>query len=168
VNSGTQRAEDISHAAGPSYPKRSRCVDDNKMSDQGHIVSHEAESHKPLREIIGDILQDVGRIVQAEIRLARTELSEKASRAGRAAGILGAAAVTGLLAGACFITACIAALALAMPVWLAALIMGILLAFAAAGAYAVGRTRLSDIDPEPERTVQTMRDNIEWAKQRNE
>ena len=138
------------------------------MSDQAHVISHEADSDHPLREIVRNILQDIGNIVQGEIRLAKTELSERARTAGKAAGILAAAATAGLLAGACFVTVCIAALALVMPLWLAALLMGILLGFAAAGAYAVGRTRMSNIEPMPQRTIETMKDNIEWAKQRTE
>ena len=136
------------------------------MSDQANVISHAAEAPRPLREIVQDILRDIGRIIQAEIRLAKNELSEKARKAGMAAGFLGAAAVTGLLSAACLVTTCIAALTLVMPLWLAALIMGILLGFAAAGAFAVGRTRLSQIDPRPEQTMQTLEDNVEWAKQR--
>lgn len=138
------------------------------MSDQAHLISHETEGIRPLRDIVREILQDIGQIVHGEIRLAKTELREKATALGKAAGTLAGAAVTGLLAAACFVTTGIAALALVMPVWLAALIIGILLAFTAAGAYALARTRMTRIEPMPERTVQTMKENIEWAKQKTE
>jgi len=136
------------------------------MSDQAHVISHEAEASPLLREMALNILHDVGRIVQSEIRLAKTELGEKASRAGKAAGLLAAAGVIGLLAGACLVTTCIAALALVIPIWLAALIMGVLLGLAATVAFAVGRGRIRHIDPTPHQTVQTLEDNIKWAKQR--
>ena len=138
------------------------------MADTTKPLSHDgAESHQ-LSDIVRSILDDVGRIIRGEMLLARTELREEARRAGGALGLVGGAAITGLLAAACFVTACIAALALVMPVWLAALLMGILLAFIAGGAYAVGRTKLRDVDIVPPQTVQTMRENVEWAKHRTE
>lgn len=121
-----------------------------------------------LSELVRNILQDLSRILRAELRLARTELAEKGVRAGTAVGILSGAAVAGLLAASCFVTTCIAALCLVMPLWLAALLMGILLTFFAAGAFAIGRTRLSEIDALPQRTAQTLRDDVEWAKHRIE
>ena len=137
------------------------------MSDQARVSSHGAEAPRPLGEIVRDVLEDIRHIVHSEVRLARTELGEKVNSARNAAGLIGAAAVAGLLAGACLVTTCIAALALVMPLWLAALIMGIVLGIAAAGAFAVGRGRLSAIDPVPNQTIHTLEDNIEWAQQRN-
>lgn len=136
------------------------------MSDQARVFSAGAEASRPFGEIARDILQDIRHIVQTEIRLARSELGEKADRARKATGFIGAAAVTGLLSAACLVTTCIAALTLVMPLWLAALIMGFLLGIAAGGAFAMGRSRLSEIDPVPNQTIHSLEDNIEWAKQR--
>lgn len=68
------------------------------MSDRANLLPAEAADHRSIPEILRDILQDIGRMVQAEIRLARTELGEQARKAGKAAGMLGGAAVCGLLA----------------------------------------------------------------------
>jgi len=117
-------------------------------------------------DIVQDVVRDVGDIVRGEIRLARAEISEKAGKAGKAGGLFGGAAVCGLFAGACLVTACIAALALAMPLWLAAALMFVLLACAGGAFYAGARSRLKQIDPVPERTVQTAKDTVQWAKHR--
>ena len=53
-----------------------------------------------------------------------------------------------------------------MPVWLAALIIGILLALVAGVAYFAGRRRLEDVDVVPQETAETLKENVEWAKQR--
>ena len=119
-------------------------------------------------DLVRDITNDVTRIIRAEIQLARTELSEKGSRAGKAVAVLAGAAVTGFLAVACFVTTCIAAMTLIMPLWLAPLFMGILLSLVAAGAYAAGRTRLDRVDLKPEQTFETLKENAQWAKQRTE
>jgi Flp pilus assembly protein TadB len=135
------------------------------MADRGNVLN--AEDQRSLSELLSDVVRDMGFMVRAELRLARTELSEQARKSGRAAGLFGGAAVTGLFAGACFVTACIAALALVIPLWLAALAVGILLGVAAAGTYAAGRERLKEVDVAPQKTVETVQQNIEWAKRRN-
>jgi hypothetical protein len=58
----------------------------------------------------------------------------------------------------------IAALALLLPLWAAAGIMGILLVCIAAAMYAGGRAKLKTVSPVPERTIQTLKDDVEWAK----
>jgi hypothetical protein len=63
-----------------------------------------------------------------------------------------------------FVAACIAALALAMPVWLAALLMTLVLLGIAAAMYAGGRSKLRDVNAVPERTTQTIKEDLEWAK----
>jgi nitrate/nitrite transporter NarK len=103
--------------------------------------------------------------MRSELRLARTEMMDKAKQAGKAGGMLGVAAVAALMALACLVTAGIAAMALAMPLWLAALIMCVFLVCIGGAAYAGGRARLRRVKPVPERTVQTIKDDVQWAKQ---
>jgi hypothetical protein len=112
------------------------------------------------------MLRDVGDIVQGEIRLAKAEMGEKAQKAGKAGGFMGGAALCGLLAAASVTAACIAALALEMPVWLAALLMGLFLTCAAAAFYHGGREKLKNLDTVPRQTVASMRENLQWVKQR--
>ena len=117
-------------------------------------------------EIMQDVVRDVGEVVRGEVRLARAEMSEKVSKAGKAGGFLGGAAVCGLMAVGSLVAAGIAGLAMIMPVWVAALIMGVLLACIGGAMYAGGRAKLKTIEPVPERTVQTIKDDVQWAKHR--
>lgn len=117
-------------------------------------------------EIVEDVLRDVREIVRGEVRLARAEMMEKVRRSGLAGAYLGGAAVVGLLSAGCFAAMCIALLALVMPVWLAALVMWVLFMCAAGAAFYMGREKLKNIEPVPQRTVQTVKDNLQWAKQR--
>jgi hypothetical protein len=83
------------------------------------------------------------------------------------AGIfLGGAAVMGLLAAMCFVTTCIVALAIVLPLWLAALLVGVLLAIGAGGGYMLGRLALEEIDPVPQQTVETLQDLVDWSRTR--
>ncbi len=128
----------------------------------------EIRDTRSLGEIVQDILRDVQNVVRSEFRLARVEMTEKARRAGKAGGLLGAAALCGLFAVACLVVTCIAALALAMPVWLAALLMAVFLGCIAGACYAGGRSRLRHVQPVPQQTVQSVKENIEWARQRTQ
>lgn len=136
------------------------------MADRSAIRPQQLRDTRSLGEIVQDVLRDIQEVMRSELRLARTEMADKARQTGKAAGMLGGAAVVGLMALACLVVAAVAALALAMPVWLAALIVGLLLGIAGGVAYAAGRAKLRRVTPVPEQTVQTLKDDVEWARQR--
>jgi hypothetical protein len=116
-------------------------------------------------EILRDLMQDLGRLVRNEIQLARTEFTEKVQRGRTAGGAFATAVLAGFLATACLVTACIAALALVVPLWLAALVMGILLGVIAGGAFIAGRHQWENMDFAPRQTIETLREDVAWAKQ---
>jgi hypothetical protein len=120
---------------------------------------------RSITQILRDILQDVGRIVRDEVQLAKAEFGEKAVRLRSAGAALATAAITGLLATLCIVTACIAALALVMPVWLAAVIMAVLLGAIAGIAFSKGTRQWKHTDLRPHRTISTLKDDVEWAKE---
>jgi hypothetical protein len=117
-----------------------------------------------------DILRDVGRdlqeLLRSEVRLAKVEVTEQANRAKSAGGLIGGAAVVGLFAGMCFIAFCIGLLAMAIPVWAASLIMAFLLGGAGAVLYARAKDRLSNFHAVPEQTVETIKEDVAWMRQR--
>jgi hypothetical protein len=117
-------------------------------------------------EIMQDVVRDVGDVVRGEVRLAKAEMAETARNAGKAGGMFGGAAVCGLMAVASLVLAGIMALALVMPLWAAALLMGVLLACIGGAMYAGGRAKMKEVHPVPEKTVQTIKDDVQWAKHR--
>lgn len=131
------------------------------MADRPDV---EAADNRSIKEIIEGILHEIQNIIQAEIRLARTEIAQKTGPLKSASLFLGIAAVCGILGAGCLVVTCIAALALVMPVWLAALLIGIGLCGIAGGAFTLGRTRIEQVDPAPRRTVETLKDDWQWAK----
>jgi hypothetical protein len=117
-------------------------------------------------EIMQEVIRDVGDVVRGEVRLAKAEVAETARNAGKAGGMFGGAAVCGLMGLASLVVAGIAALALILPLWAAALIVGVLLVCIGGAAYSMGRTKLKEVHAVPEKTVQTIKDDVEWAKHR--
>ena len=117
-------------------------------------------------EIMQDVVRDVGEVVRGEVRLAKAEMAETARNAGKAGGMFGGAAVCGLMGLASLVAAGIAALALLLPLWAAALIMGVLLVCIGGAMYAGGRSKLKEVHAVPEKTVETIKDDVQWAKHR--
>jgi len=130
------------------------------------MMANHTTGERSASEIVQDVVRDMGDVVRGEVRLAKAELSEKASQAGKAGGYYGVAALCGLMGFACLVLAGVAGLALVMPVWLAALLVSVFLLCVAGAAYFGGKAKMSEINPVPERTVQTIKDDIQWAKHR--
>jgi len=120
---------------------------------------------RSIAEIFQDIVRNLQEIVRSEIRLAKTELGEEAGKAKQSAMWLGAGAVTGLFAILFILLTVASALAIVVPQWAAVLIVGVVLTIAAFALLSVGKRQLSLLHPAPERTVETIKENVEWAKQ---
>ena len=125
------------------------------------------EAVKSIPELLRDLGDEMSQLVRAEIALAKAELLEKSKPAAASAGMFGGGALLGLGAFGAFTTFLIAALALAMPVWLAALVVTVVYG-AVAGVLAItGKKKLQEAAPlAPEQTAQTVKEDIEWVKTR--
>jgi hypothetical protein len=121
----------------------------------------------PVGELVKQLAEETSTLVRQEIELARAEMTTKAKRASIGLGELGGAGIVALYAlGA--LTACvIAALALAVPVWAAALIVAVIYGVIAGVLGQIGRRQLGHGLPlTPERTGQTIKEDVEWARTR--
>jgi len=129
-------------------------------------MANQTVGERSAGEIMQDVVRDVGEVVRGEVRLAKAEMAETARNAGKAGGFFGGAAVCGVMGLASLVAAGIAALALLMPLWAAALIMGVLLVCIGGVMYAGGRSKLKEVHAVPEKTVETIKDDVQWAKHR--
>ena len=122
---------------------------------------------RSLGELLGQLSQETATLVRQEVELAKAELSEKAKAGTAAAGMFGGAAFAWLLAAGTFTAFLILALAEAMPAWVAALL--VTLVYAGAGeCFALrGKNRVKEMTPPvPEQTIETVKEDVEWAKTR--
>jgi len=121
---------------------------------------------RSLGELFGDLVRDMGILVRQEVNLATTELTYKASRVGRELALLavgGLVAYAGLLA---IVAAIIIVLAAAgLPWWLAALIVGVIVAALGAVLVQRGLAALKRVDLAPRQTMQTLKEDTQWAKE---
>jgi hypothetical protein len=120
---------------------------------------------RPLGELLKQLSEETTRLVHQELELAKAELTQKARQAGIGAGLFGAAAAIGFLALAALTTCLILALAAAMPAWLAALLVAVGYGVIAAVLVLQGRNKVRQATPPvPEQTIQTVKEDVQWAK----
>lgn len=113
-------------------------------------------------ELFSEFMEQARRLVRAEVSLARTELRAEAKKASAGAGMLAGGGVVLLLGALTFVAFLVAALATALPVWASALIVAVVL-LAVGGAVAwTGLGRLKRIHG-PQRTIQTLKEDGQWA-----
>ena len=111
------------------------------------------------------LADDIGTLVRQELESAKNELAAKAKSAGIGAGMLSASALTGMLALGSLTALVIVALALVMPLWVAALILTALWGTASATLALVGKRKVADAVPfVPEQTIANVKEDVEWAR----
>ncbi|HEX3328572.1 MAG TPA: phage holin family protein [Gaiellales bacterium] len=118
-------------------------------------------------ELVKDLSREVSELVRQEIALARAEMMQKGRKAGRGAGMLSGAAVLALAAVGGSMATLILVLDLVMPAWLAALIVTAAYAAVAAVLGLRGKEEISEAGPPaPEQTVESVKEDVQWAKTR--
>jgi uncharacterized membrane protein YqjE len=126
-----------------------------------------ALEERSVPELMRQLSDQTATLVRQELELAKAELTVKGKRAGVGAGMFGAAGVFGLYALGALTATVILALSLAMKGWLAALIVTVIYAAVAGVLALAGKSNVSKaVPPVPEQTVQTVREDVEVAKQR--
>jgi uncharacterized membrane protein YqjE len=118
---------------------------------------------RSISDVLQDIFGNVQDIVRSEVRLAQAEIKTEAGKTIRAAKSLIAGAVLALYAGGLLLIALVYALAMVLQPWLAALIVGAFVAVIAAALISVGQGRLRAVK-KPEKTIQTMKEDVQWLK----
>jgi uncharacterized membrane protein YqjE len=121
--------------------------------------------NRSLGDLFSTLANQTSTLVRQEVDLAKTELTQKATRAGREASMIGAGAVLALGGYLALLATLIIVLDMFMPLWLAALVVGLL--FAGIGFIIIqqGLKGLRQLDPAPRQTIATIKDDIAWAKE---
>jgi Putative Actinobacterial Holin-X, holin superfamily III len=115
----------------------------------------------PTGELVRRLSAQLSELFRRELELARTELTAKGKRAGAGAGLAGAGGVVALFGVGALIAAAVAGLATVMPVWLSALIVGVVLLIVAGVLALVGRSRLRKAAPPvPEQAVRGVQSDV--------
>jgi len=126
----------------------------------------QTRDERSLGELFAELTRETSTLVRQEVNLAKTEMTQKASEVGKDVGFLaagGAVLYAGFLA---LLAAVILGLTgLGLPAWLAALVVGLVVG--AVGVFLVqrGRDALRRTNLAPQQTIETLKEDTEWAKQ---
>ena len=118
----------------------------------------------PIGELLSRLSGQTSRLVRDEIRLAQKEFQESARHAGVGAGLLSVAGVLLVFGSLTLIAAAVAALALVLPVWASALIIGVALLVIAGLAALISRDQVEQVTPPAPRTVESVKKDIDEVK----
>lgn len=117
-----------------------------------------------LGTLVGNLTGDLSRLMRAELALAKAEAKEEAAAAGKGAGMLAGAGVGGHLVLVFASLALMFALGGLMPIGWAALVVAVLWAVVAAVLASAGRKNLQRATPPLPETVETLKEDAQWAK----
>lgn len=120
---------------------------------------------KSLGDLFGDLSTEFSELVRTQTELAKTEIRAQANRAKRAGSAFGAAAVTGYMALVLLSFAAAWGLAAVMPTGWAFFIIGALYAIGALILFVRGRDEMRDMNVVPEQTVDSLKEDVQWARQ---
>ena len=116
--------------------------------------------------LITQVTEESSRLVRTELKLAQVEMTEKAKTAGVGIGAFGVAGVLALFGVGCLIVTAIFALALVLPTWAAALIVGVLVLAIAGVAALIGKKKVTEATPPvPSSAVENVKADVAEIKE---
>jgi uncharacterized membrane protein YqjE len=135
------------------------------MADVANARTTPAGGDESTAELVHRATEQVSRLIRDELALARAELTEKGKHAGIGVGLFGGGGVLALYGLGTLIAAIVLLLALAMPAWVAAVIVAVVL-FAVAGILAlVGKKQVSQaVPPVPEAARRSVQADVDTVK----
>ncbi|MER7897793.1 phage holin family protein [Streptomyces sp. NPDC096046] len=117
-------------------------------------------------ELVQRATEQLTELVRGEMRLAQAEMTEKGKRYGKGGGLFGGAGVLGFVTLQALVATVIAALAVPLPVWAAALIVTGVLALATGLTALAGRKQVpSAAPPTPQRTIDSVKADVAEIKE---
>jgi uncharacterized membrane protein YqjE len=123
------------------------------------------QSGRTMSEVLQDIAANIQEIFRSEFRLAKVEIQQQAAAGARSAVPLVIGLLLGLYAFGFLLLAAVHALSIVVDPWLACLIVGIAVLLISLLLVSMGRNRLKQVKVVPEKTVETVKENVQWAKQ---
>jgi hypothetical protein len=133
------------------------------MSESGAAL----KTQRSTAELLNDLSREVRQLVRDEVQLARYELTRQGKRAGVGVGALGLAGLAALYGVGLLLATAVLALALVLPAWLAALIVGVVVLLVAGASALMGKRKVQQaIPPVTDERVSSVKHDLDVARRR--
>jgi len=134
--------------------------------DLGADIPDRSSDARTLGELVGDVTKDLAELMRQEVDLAKSELRSEAKGLSQAGAMFGGAGLAGLLLAFFASLAAMWGLGEVMRLGWAALIVAAVWGVVGALLYSLGRNRIKTVSLVPERTVETLKEDVRWTKTR--
>lgn len=121
---------------------------------------------RPLSELFTTMTTELSTLFRQEVDLAKAEVRQEAGKAGQAVGMLAAGGIAALIAVLILAMAAGFGLAEIMPTGWAFALVGVVIAIVAAVLFASGKKRLSAVNPRPDQTIETLKEDMSTIRER--
>ena len=123
-----------------------------------------SEMNRPISQVLQDVVGNIQEIIRSEFHLAKAEMKVEGAKAAKGAGVLAAGGILALYAGGFLLLSIVYALSTILAPWQAALLVAVIVGLGAAIMISAGRSKLKEVHPAPQRTIENVKENIEWAE----
>jgi hypothetical protein len=117
-------------------------------------------------QLVSEVVTDISTLFRQEVALAKAEIREEAKKAGKGAGLFAGAGGGAVFALLFVLLAVMFGLGKVMALGWAALIVAVTLGVVAAVLALAGRSTVRKVHPAPTQTVETLREDVQWAQSR--
>ncbi len=131
-------------------------------TDREH-VEHTTDP-RSVPDLLRDLVNQISNLVRSEIRLAQAEVGEKTSQLSTGLISIASGFILGLAALIILLDAVVYGLSQSMPIWLAAVITGGVVAVIGLALVMKGKSDLKAKNLMPERTVRSVQDDAKFAQ----
>jgi|SRR5690348_14617951 len=122
------------------------------------------KDERSIGDLFSELATETSTLIRQEVALAQTEMTAKATKAGKNAGSLVLGGALGYAAFLVLLAAAVAVLSYWMPVWLAALIVAIVVGAIGSFMITAGLAKLRNMELAPRETVTTLKEDAKWLK----
>ena len=133
-------------------------------SPSGRSPRERGQDDRSLAELVGVVASDLQTLFRQEIALAKAEIQEEASKAGKAASLLSGAGFAGYMTVVLLSFAAVFGLGELIGLGWSALVVAVVWAIVGAIMFFIGRKRMRDVSPAPDHTIETLKEDLQWVK----
>lgn len=138
---------------------------DSPRRDGSRAADWRGEDDRSLAALLRDLSNDSIHLIKQEAQLFRAETAQKLTRAQRSAIVLGVGGMIALMGALALVASLILLLALVIPAWLSALLVGGALVALGVAALVAGKNRLASEDLVPTKTLNSVKHDFHTVRE---